>query len=567
MRNKKVFFTLLILCVVGTTIAVFLLWKPRKSLPAVLQKADSLCETHPLRALDVLDSIAPQMRQSDDFVRNKYALLTVKARDKAFIAHSSDSLIKEVVKFYDANGDVNERIEAYYYLGGVCRDLHDSPKAVSSYTTALDIAESATEGFDTLLVANVCSQLSFLFYVHCNYRQALEYARKGYSFLQTIGKCDARSMMDVATCFFHYEQKDSAFRYYEKAVEWMQKNHALEENMDILAEQFSNYAQFGDSLRADKYYALFESLVRPDNRPRNYYTSKAIYFQHRNVPDSAISYYEKAYAESTDWEKKSSAARELLRIYSMTGNDGMALKYGQYYAEAEDSVWNRLKLRQTADVYNEYRYQREMEEETAIYRRSTEIWRRSVIIVSMAILIILVFVYFYLTYRKRTRTTIEMKEKELRQRDKAIEEKEIQLRERDRAIAEGISVIERQKEEIKKTSDRNDRLASVRLQEHFENGIPDIYARFREAAVGKCELTERDWQQLYSAVADEDPDFLKQVEKRIKRVNKKNINVCYLLKCGFSKVEIQNILDIPRSTVFRLTGDLTKQLGELLDIS
>ena len=61
-----------------------------------------------------------------------YHLLTIKAEDKLYTRHTSDSLINLIVKFYDEHGDKNKLIEAYYYQGSVYRDLHDAPSALES---------------------------------------------------------------------------------------------------------------------------------------------------------------------------------------------------------------------------------------------------------------------------------------------------------------------------------------------------------------------------------------------------------------------------------------------------
>lgn len=566
MKNNRVLIaTVLVLCLIGT-IVVFAR-RGKHPLPAVLHRADSLCGVNPRQALRVLDSIAPEMNKGDEYVRNKYALLTIKARDKAFITHTDSTLdsIKEIVKFYDAHGTENERIEAYYYQGSVYRDLHDFPQTVRNYTNALDIAEAAKEGFDTALVAKVCSQLSFVFFEQKHYKKSLEYAQKEYDYLQTVGKLTARSIMDVATSFFHAEKLDSAFLYQKKTFEYLQEHRNFEHNMDILAELFSNYAQAGDSAKADMYHALFESRVRKDHLPPNYYATKAIYFKHRNRTDSAIHYYKDLYEKAPNLDDKCYAARNLLKLYKQVGNDGEALRYGLAYAEMQDSVWESLNVQQTADAYNEYKYRRNVEQEAAAYKESAALWRRSIIVLAAAVVAVLLIAGIFLLYRKRARKAIEAKEKELRRKDKAIEDKEAQLRGCSEIITQNNVLIESQKEEIKEIRDRNTRLTRVRLQEHVETSTPRIHAKFHKAATGLYKPTEEDWQELYEAVEKEDKDFLIRIQQHIKRINRKKIKVIYLLRLGLLWTEIQHVMELPRSTAFRLTKELTRQTEGLLD--
>ena len=65
--------------------------------PQALLVADSLCAAHPQRALEWLDSLRPRMEQERKGVRMYYDLLCIKAQDKAYMPHTSDSLIQAVL--------------------------------------------------------------------------------------------------------------------------------------------------------------------------------------------------------------------------------------------------------------------------------------------------------------------------------------------------------------------------------------------------------------------------------------------------------------------------------------
>ena len=69
--------------------------------PQSLLVADSLCAAHPQRALEWLDSLRPRMEQERKGVRMYYDLLCIKAQDKAYMPHTSDSLIQAVLHYYE----------------------------------------------------------------------------------------------------------------------------------------------------------------------------------------------------------------------------------------------------------------------------------------------------------------------------------------------------------------------------------------------------------------------------------------------------------------------------------
>lgn len=109
--------------------------------PAELYVADSLAMCNADRAVAYLDSLAPAMAQAPEPTLRYYQLLTIKARDKAFLPHPSDSLILAVLHYYEQGGDPRLLPEAYYYAGRVTRDLGDAPQAVDYFHAALDAIE------------------------------------------------------------------------------------------------------------------------------------------------------------------------------------------------------------------------------------------------------------------------------------------------------------------------------------------------------------------------------------------------------------------------------------------
>ncbi len=69
---------------------------------------------------------------------------------------TSDSVMKDVVAYYDKYGSANERMLANYVLGCVYRDLHEVPLALEYYN-------KATEQADT--TATDCTMARFTGYI------------------------------------------------------------------------------------------------------------------------------------------------------------------------------------------------------------------------------------------------------------------------------------------------------------------------------------------------------------------------------------------------------------------
>ena len=107
--------------------------------PHILMTADSLCEVQPDSALSLLRRLRPQFASGNKADQMYYQLLCVKANDKNFIPHESDSTILSLVDYYKTKGDKKRLTEAYFYAGSVYRDLNDAPEQLKYMQLSLEV--------------------------------------------------------------------------------------------------------------------------------------------------------------------------------------------------------------------------------------------------------------------------------------------------------------------------------------------------------------------------------------------------------------------------------------------
>lgn len=85
--------------------------------------------------LDSIDSIArPTLAEADRYYLD---FLRIKAQDKNYIRHSSDTTILKVIDYYSDKDD-ELYFEALYYGGRVYADMGDTPTALQYFHQALD---------------------------------------------------------------------------------------------------------------------------------------------------------------------------------------------------------------------------------------------------------------------------------------------------------------------------------------------------------------------------------------------------------------------------------------------
>ena len=182
--------------------------------PERLLRASRLVEARPDSALACLDSLGMPLSRLSEEARMYAGLLRIKACDKLYIPHASDSAINRIVEFYEHFGDRERLAEAYFYQGSVYRDLKDAPRAL----LALQAAAAQKSTNDTLN-GRIYGQLASLFAYQGAYEESKEAIRNTY--IYNIRCKDykglAYSYRNMARMFDKEAEKDSAEMYYRKA--------------------------------------------------------------------------------------------------------------------------------------------------------------------------------------------------------------------------------------------------------------------------------------------------------------------------------------------------------------
>ena len=170
------------------------------SYPSVLLRADSLASVAPDSARTLLARWTDSASHAPERVRMYHRLLTIKAADKAYVRHTSDSLIKKVVAYYEDGGDKSLLPEAYYYAGRVYRDLGDAPQALDYFERAADALPPRGQ---EVLAGKIYSQAGTLFLYQRMYEEALEMFRRAYACDVEAGDVRGQifSLRDIANAY------------------------------------------------------------------------------------------------------------------------------------------------------------------------------------------------------------------------------------------------------------------------------------------------------------------------------------------------------------------------------
>lgn len=323
--------------------------------PPQFYVADSLASVQPDSAIALLEALKADSPQWDKATQMYHSLLTVKARDKAFITHTSDSLMLSVLNYYEHGGDKRLLPEAYYYMGSTYRDMNDAPCALEYYQKALDVMPDYRF---SKVKTKVYAQMGELFTYQNLYDLAIEKYKLSYQmdvlFNDTVGML--YNLRDIAVAHWGRNDIDSALSYFDKAMFLSSEYQYLEYENLISSQLAAFHVQLGNYEHAKS--LIMPSLVhfQPTNGISVLAIAGEVYYK-IGMLDSA-SYYYNRLVEYDNMYAQRTANEYLSRIAEEKGETKEALVYLDNYRFWNDSVKEVESTEVVAKMNALYNYQK-----------------------------------------------------------------------------------------------------------------------------------------------------------------------------------------------------------------
>lgn len=492
-----------------------------------LMQIKKVGDSNPAVALGCIDSLAESVKTQPEHIRMKYELLRVRVNDKADVMPDSDSDVKRLVEYFNRKGDDAERQEALYYAGSVYRDLQDTPRALEHFLQSMSVAER-TERCDSILLRNTYSNLSYLFNRVQDNQNYLLYAQKEYEISMALHRLENTSIIHLATAYHQADSNRLAQRYFDEAFSREQERPKMEELYILL----DYYALGGLLQQADRCMAMIDSLS-PDslgNRPSSAKLALGRYYQMKGDSRSAIGCYESILTNSSSLEEKYDASRKLISMYHDAGNAEKTSLFAVRFAQMCDTLNLGKRQEMAATVNNLYRYQRDKEKEQEILQAGERYRSWAISITVLALLAVVVVGWCY--ERKKNKLMQEVLSLSGEMNELKMEQEKLQ-------------------EEVERQKLQNTALIRLLHQSGFASKADDIYNLLKRAAEGKYTMTAENWRQLYQVVDEESPGFREMVLQHLGEFTDQQMQVCYLLRIGMAKLDIQHITNLSRVTVWR----------------
>lgn len=135
-----------------------------------LNDIETFINERPDSALTILDSFDTSLLENKSIWAH-HSLLHAQAKDKCYIDETDDSLMTQVVNYYEGKRDKERLFKAYYYLGRIQYNAGDYASSMLSYTKAEQLIDKIDDEF---IKGLLYAQLGMLHQKYYDYPRSLD---------------------------------------------------------------------------------------------------------------------------------------------------------------------------------------------------------------------------------------------------------------------------------------------------------------------------------------------------------------------------------------------------------
>lgn len=492
-------------------------------------------DSNPDTALLMLDSLAAGIRGESEYVRNKYELLKIRLCDKAYRPATSDVAIRNLMRYFGDKGSSLEKQEVFYYAGSVYRDLCDTPRALEYFLKSLDYAQSGMV-YDTVMLRNTYSNLNDLYYNVQDYGNAALMARKELEVCRLLDSDRLIPYLHLCSSYIGIYSLSLASAANDSAFNIFRASSVHERNNDNLVYVLYYYSMLNNKRMASLCHTMImkDSLICSGFLPSLFF---AYYYDCVEKKDSAIAYCEKALELSKSLEERYDATKLLFALNKSNGDDKTACRLAYSYMQLSDSLDFGKRQEKAAQINNQHKYYIDKNRERMLNEQK-EKYRRTLYLVSFIAIMLLCLGYvIHITRRNRQLNKILSLNVEIER--VSLQEKNLR------------DELARKESELNEKMAQNKTLVRLLHQSELTDKAEEVIESIRQVSNGEKTMSQSDWDQLFSAVDALYPDFKEQMVNKCDVLTEQQIQFCYLLRIGLSNVQIKNVTNLSRVTVWR----------------
>lgn len=371
-----------------------------------ITRADSLMETNSdsaLVALGMLDSLRKNNPKMSKAQQMRFDLIYAKGMNKGFVDFTTDSVMKQVVAYYDQHGSANERMLAYYLLGCAYRDLDDSPASLDCYLQATEQADTLSRDCDYHTLARIYGQIGVVYLgqrmplnAKNAYRKNEKYSWIAKDTLEALiaAESQVNSSIMLESPSQIIEQCNDVYNNYKKFGYPTEAARSLGVPMSslLLTKQYAKVKRYMDIYERESGY--FDGKRIPGLRYDSYFYAKGLYYL-KMQSDSAKVYFQKCLNMSESVKAKLVAFDGWYRYYRQKHQLDSVEKYADLFIQYSDSVriQNEAEaMSKTSALYNYSQWQKQAKIQEVEKNRARIVILLMIILVVVMIVVVILYV-------------------------------------------------------------------------------------------------------------------------------------------------------------------------------
>ena len=530
-----------------------------------ITRADNLMELSQdsaRSALAILDSIRPDLSKMGKSTQMRYQLVYAKGMNKGYVDFTTDSLMKEIVDYYDNHGTCQQQMLAHYLLGCVYRDLGDSPASLSCYNDAVEKVDTTSSDCDYKLLTRVYEQQGALFLSQSMPQNALSAYQKAekYAWIAKDTLSAVLSYEHLGNIYEYMDNMNKVIEVYENASRRyrqygypVQAARALGGAIQalILTKQYAKAKKYMDVFEAESGYFQKDSCYSYINYSHYYYL-KGLYCLESHS-DSAKYWFTKCQEFAKTNNNKSFSAYAWYLYYIKHQQMDSVAKYSEQAFAYNDSAnldMERDLMQKMQAIYDYDRWKNVAHNEEIKATRANLTLLVSILV---SVSVIIIGILTFLVYRKKRKLELQEKEEQenlIRQQIyDTKQELELLRTVNDRKIADVIKekeqTINKLKEDLKDIRDKysNSSLSDVDILLKESS----IYKRIKYLELHPKEtMRENDWIELEETIEQLIPSFIPLLKNRLNVIG---YRICLLVKLEISTSSIAILLGLSSSAI------------------
>lgn len=525
-----------------------------------LALAEQLIEQKPDSALKVLKQIKDPKGLS---AREQalYCLFLTLANDKNYVTHSTDSVIKIAVDYFDQHRDPKYQMLAYYCMGRVNTDLEDALQAQEYYLKALELGENLN---DFRLLLKINNNLASIYLLRNIDEMAIPLYKKALSYAKLEKQIDSLNisfiLRNIGRTYTLSKRSDSAIHYYQQALLYSQPINKSSIYNDIAYLYYDD----GNYFDAKKNIDIASNLANNNKLLYPIYLTKGKLYIKMNEIDSAEVYL-KFSAKSPNLYTKSSSLRSLAQLANISNKNKEYINYTEEYELLRDSLTksdHSENIRITQSMFN---YQRIAKEKNKYEKEASDRMLLIYQIIILSSIILIASFTFYKRNDKKKEVLIKNNALKYKRSQQYIEDNKREIARLENELTlEQIQKDEYQKQlyEARKTMLELENLYLFKRQgaiQILEQDLQNINLYIRIQKEENIQLNACEWVELQQLIDATYQDFTRRLVKVYNRISDEEIRICYLVKMKISVKKIASIIHISPSGVSQCRRRLYKK--------